>query len=139
VRAFILHEKNRNLLTLNNSFLIIVSVPPKTETEMPQPTNEQTAIAATLRLEAGHLRAELRVEFSLANPQFFRESPLTDLRKNVEACLPIALAEVAPLPLRQILERAEALLLARAIEDQSSGESLLVKLYPSRDTAGGIG
>lgn len=102
---------------------------------MPQPTNEQTVIAATLRLEAGHLRAELRVEFSLANPQFFHESPLTDLRKNVEECLPIALAEVAPQPLRQILERAESLLLTRAIEDQSSGESLLVKLCPQRETA----
>jgi len=101
---------------------------------MPHPTNEQTAIAATLRMEAGHLRAELRVEFSLSNPTVFSESPLTDLRKNVEECLPIALAEVAPPPLRQILERAEALLLARKIEDQSSGESLLAKLCPQRNT-----
>lgn len=102
---------------------------------MPHPTNEQTAIAATLRLEAGHLRAELRVEFLLANPQFFHESPLTDLRKNVEECLPIALAEVAPQPLRQILERAEALLLVRTTEDVSSGD-LLLKLCQKNSTGG---
>ena len=95
----------------------------------------QTVISAMLTLANGALRATLQLEVSLAHPAFSSESPLSDLRKSAEEIFPIVLAEVAPQPLRQILEKAEGLLVSRAIEDQASGAPLFEKMYPQKATA----
>jgi len=93
---------------------------------------DQTFISATLSLANGALRATLLLEVSLAHPSFCRESPLSDLRKNAEENFPIVLAQVAPQPLRQILEKAEGLLLSRSTEDLTSGDPLFKKMYPEQ-------
>jgi len=98
-------------------------------------SQDQTVISATLTLANGALRATLQIEVALAHPAFCPESPLSDLRKSAEEIFPIVLAQVAPQPLRQILEKAEGLLLSQAGEDRASGAPLFEKMYPRKERA----
>lgn len=88
---------------------------------MPSPTT----IAAEFSLESQGLRAVLRVEVESVHHAFFVESHLSDLRKNAEACLPGALATVAPPALRQILEEVQSRLTQSICADLALGASLM--------------
>lgn len=97
------------------------------------------ATAATLILESRYLRASLRIEVSTAHHAFFVESHLSDLRKNAEELLPVALSTAGAQALRQILEEAEGLLLNRSSDDLSRATPILVRASKNDDctTSGG--